>query len=59
MEVTAERIAAHFNGEIIGDPNVKVSTVAKIESGKRGAICFWPTPNTNIFLRHVKQVLSL
>ena len=40
MEVTAERIAQHFNGEIIGDPTVKVSSVAKIEQGKPGNICF-------------------
>ncbi len=39
MEVTAERIAQHFNGEIIGDPTVKVSMVAKIESGKPNNVC--------------------
>lgn len=44
MEVTAERIAQHFNGEIVGDPNVKVSSVAKIESGKAGNICFLANP---------------
>ena len=45
MEITAERIAQHFNGEIIGDPQVKVSSVAKIESGKSGNICFLANPN--------------
>ena len=44
MEVTAEVIAQHFNGEIIGDPTVKVSSVAKIESGKPGNICFLANP---------------
>ena len=44
MEVTAERIAQHFNGEIIGDPTVKVSSVAKIEQGKPGNICFLANP---------------
>lgn len=44
MEVTAERIAQHFNGEIVGNPNIKVSSVAKIESGKPGNICFLANP---------------
>lgn len=44
MEVTAELIAQHFNGEIIGNPNVKVNSVAKIESGKPGNICFLANP---------------
>ncbi len=50
MEVTAERIAAHFNGEVIGDPMVKVSSVAKIESGKPGNICFLANPKYEQFL---------
>lgn len=44
MEVSAERIAQHFNGEIVGDPAVKVSSVAKIESGKAGNVCFLANP---------------
>ncbi|MCI1778654.1 MAG: UDP-3-O-(3-hydroxymyristoyl)glucosamine N-acyltransferase [Bacteroidales bacterium] len=44
MQVTAERIAQHFNGEIIGDPYVKISSVSKIENGKPGNICFLANP---------------
>lgn len=40
MEFTAEAIASFLNGTIKGDPNVKVSTVAKIEDGKPGALSF-------------------
>jgi len=50
MEVTAERIAQHFNGEIVGDPNVKVSSVAKIESGKSGNICCLANPKYEKYL---------
>lgn len=50
MEVTAERIAQHFSGEIIGDPQVKVSSVAKIESGKSGNICFLANPKYEKYL---------
>ena len=39
MEVSAERIAQHLKGEIIGDPNVKVRMVAKIEHGKPNEVC--------------------
>lgn len=50
MEVTAKAIAEHFNGEIIGDPNVKVSQVAKIESGKPHNICFLANPKYQKYL---------
>lgn len=50
MEVTAEVIAQHFNGEIIGDPKVKVSSVAKIESGKPHNICFLANPKYQHYL---------
>ncbi len=50
MEVSAEVIAQHFNGEIIGDPNVKVNGVAKIESGKPNNICFLANPKYRNFL---------
>ena len=50
MEVSAEVIAQHFNGEIIGDPTVKVSSVAKIESGKPGNICFLANPKYSVVL---------
>ena len=39
MEVTAEQIAQHLKGEIIGDPSVKVRMVAKIEHGKPNEVC--------------------
>lgn len=50
MEVSAEVIAQHFKGEIIGDPNVKVTSVAKIESGKPNNICFLANPKYQHYL---------
>jgi UDP-3-O-[3-hydroxymyristoyl] glucosamine N-acyltransferase len=50
MEVSAELIAQHFKGEIIGDPKVKVSSVAKIESGKPNNICFLANPKYQHYL---------
>lgn len=59
MEVTAEVIAQHFNGEIIGDPNVKVSSVAKIENGKPGNICFLANPKYEQFLYSCKASIII
>lgn len=50
MEVTAQIIADHLKGEIVGDPTVKVSSVAKIESGKPGTLCFLANPKYEHFL---------
>jgi UDP-3-O-[3-hydroxymyristoyl] glucosamine N-acyltransferase len=40
MEFTAQQIAALLNGSIEGNGNVKVNTLAKIEEGKPGSLCF-------------------
>ena len=40
MEFKAKDIAAFLNGEIVGDENVKVFNVSKIEEGKTGTLAF-------------------
>ena len=40
MEFKAKDIAAFLNGEIIGDEDVKVFSVSKIEEGKPGTLAF-------------------
>ena len=44
MEFTAKEIAEILSGTVDGDPDIKVSTFARIESGKPGAICFFANP---------------
>lgn len=44
MEFTAAAIAGFLNGEIEGNPDVKVNTIAKIEEGKPGALSFLANP---------------
>ncbi|MBR1769020.1 MAG: UDP-3-O-(3-hydroxymyristoyl)glucosamine N-acyltransferase [Bacteroidales bacterium] len=44
MEFTAKQIAQFMQGEIEGDPEVKVSTLCKIEEGKEGALAFLANP---------------
>lgn len=44
MQFTAQQIAAMVGGEVSGNPDVAVSTVAKIEEGHEGAISFLANP---------------
>jgi len=44
MEITAKQIAEQLNGELEGDPEVKVSSLARIESAKPGTLAFYGNP---------------
>ena len=44
MEFSAEQIAGILNGEILGDAEVKVNDLAKIEEGKKGTLSFLSNP---------------
>ena len=44
MEFSAEQIAGLLGGEIVGDPQAKVNTLAKIEEGHTGALSFLANP---------------
>ena len=40
MEFTAATIAGFLKGEVVGDPQTTVNTIAKIEEGHKGALSF-------------------
>ena len=40
MKFTAQQIAEILNGEIVGNAEVEVNSLAKIEEGKKGDLCF-------------------
>jgi UDP-3-O-[3-hydroxymyristoyl] glucosamine N-acyltransferase len=44
MEFTAEQIAALINGQVLGNPQVKVTGLAKIEEGLEGTLSFHSNP---------------
>jgi len=44
MEFSAQQIADFLKGEIIGNPDVKVSDISKIEEGKPGTLTFLSNP---------------
>ena len=59
MEVSAKLIAEHLGGEIVGDPEAKVSSVARIESGKPGTLCFLANPKYEHYLYTCKASIIL
>jgi UDP-3-O-[3-hydroxymyristoyl] glucosamine N-acyltransferase len=50
MEFTAETIAGFLKGEIEGNPDIKVNSVAKIEEGYNGALSFLANPKYEHYL---------
>jgi len=50
MEFTAAQIAGLLNGEVIGNPDTIVSTLAKIEEGQAGALSFLSNPKYEPFI---------
>lgn len=50
MKITAAQIAEVLEGEIIGDENVSVSTLSKIEDGQIGSLTFLSNPKYTHFI---------
>ena len=44
MELTAKQLAEILRGTVDGDPEVRITTFAKIEHGKPGALSFYANP---------------
>ena len=59
MEFTAKQIAELIEGRIEGNENATVSTFAKIEEGREGAISFLSNPKYNHYLYDTKSTIVL
>jgi len=59
MEFTASAIAGFLKGEIVGDPDIIVSTIAKIEEGHEGALSFLANPKYEHYLYTTKSSVVL
>jgi len=59
MEFTAQAIAEVLNGEIEGNPDVKVSNVSKIEDGKKGTLAFLANPKYEKYLYETEASIVL
>ena len=59
MEFTATTIAGFLKGEIEGNPDIKVNTIAKIEEGQSGALSFLANPKYEHYLYETKSSVVL
>ncbi len=59
MEFTAKAIANFLKGEITGDPEIKVNTIAKIEEGHKGALSFLANPKYEHYIYHTGSSIVL
>ncbi|MDD3457865.1 MAG: UDP-3-O-(3-hydroxymyristoyl)glucosamine N-acyltransferase [Weeksellaceae bacterium] len=54
MEFSAAEIASFLEGKVVGDPQVKVNTLSKIEEGKPGSISFLANLKYETFIYETK-----
>ncbi|MDX9811003.1 MAG: UDP-3-O-(3-hydroxymyristoyl)glucosamine N-acyltransferase [Bacteroidales bacterium] len=59
MEFNAATIAGFLSGEIEGDPEVIVNTIAKIEEGSKGALSFLANPRYEPYIYTTKSSIVL
>lgn len=59
MEFTASAIAGFLKGEIEGNPEVKVNTIAKIEEGHEGALSFLANPKYEHYIYSTNSSIVL
>lgn len=59
MEFTAKIIAEFLTGEVIGDPEIKATNVAKIEEAKPGTLAFLANPKYNKYLYSTEASIVL
>ena len=59
MEFTAATIAGFLKGDIEGNPDIKVNTIAKIEEGQTGALSFLANPKYEHFIYDTKSSIVL
>ncbi|MDR1680786.1 MAG: UDP-3-O-(3-hydroxymyristoyl)glucosamine N-acyltransferase [Prevotellaceae bacterium] len=59
MQFTAKTLADYLHGDIVGDENTVARTVARIEQGVPGAVCFLANPKYEAFLYTTRASIVL
>ena len=59
MKFTATQIAEILEGEIIGNPDVVVSKLSKIEEGENGSLTFLSNPKYNHYIYTTKASITI
>ena len=59
MKFTASQIAGILDGDIVGNPDVEVSKLAKIEEGSEGSLTFLANPKYKSFIYTTKASITI
>lgn len=59
MKFSAAQIAGILEGEVIGDPEIEVSTLSKIEEGKEGSLTFLANPKYKPYIYSTKASITI
>jgi len=59
MKFTAEQIAGILEGDIVGNPEVEVSKISKIEEGTEGSLTFLANPKYNPYIYSTKASITI
>ena len=59
MKFTAQQIAGILEGDIIGDPDVEVSKLSKIEEGTKGSLTFLANPKYKSYIYSTKASITI
>ena len=59
MEFTAQQIAEYLNGEVVGNPEVTVNTLSKIEEGTPGSLSFLANPKYNQYIYNTEATVVI
>ena len=59
MKFTAKQIAEILNGDIIGNPNVEVHTLSKIEEAAEGSLTFLANPKYTPYIYTTKASIAI
>jgi UDP-3-O-[3-hydroxymyristoyl] glucosamine N-acyltransferase len=59
LKFTAEQIAGILEGTIVGDPNIEVSKLAKIEEGTQGSLTFLANPKYKSYIYSTQASITI
>ncbi|WP_341214666.1 UDP-3-O-(3-hydroxymyristoyl)glucosamine N-acyltransferase [uncultured Wocania sp.] len=59
MKFTAQQIADILEGEVVGNPNIEVSKLSKIEEGTEGSLTFLANPKYTPYIYSTKASIAI
>ena len=59
LKFTAQQIAGILEGEVIGNPNIEVSKLAKIEEGTQGSLTFLANPKYKSYIYKTQASITI